>query len=188
VANLDANRVIRRVLAELGERELRLVRKAVGSRTLRAAMTLIIDESEQRADLFIPHYWAIWYHDGRGSVSPVSARKLVFFDNHHDDPRLRGGKRPVRESEVKRLTKQQYEAGLRENQNRARLGLRPFMWVVDSVGPAAPRPFFDQLSKDAARRAEPIVTREFERELLDWIDRDPDTKSETRITDIGFGL
>jgi len=185
---LDSKRIIRRVLQELGERELRVVSKAIGSRTLRAAIRLIINESEERADLFIPHYWAIYYHDGRGSVHPVNARKLVFFDNHHDDPRLRGGRRPVRESEVKRLTKAQYEAGLRENQNRARLGLRPFMYVVDSVGPSRPRPFFTQAAKGAEERAEPVVRRVFERELLDWIDNDPDTKSETRIADLGFGL
>ena len=185
---LDKRKLIRRILTDLGERELRLVRKSIGSRTLRAAIRLIISESEDRADLFIPHYWAIYYHDGRGSVSPVSARKLVFFDNPSDDPRLKGRKRPVRESEVRRLTKRQYEDGLRQNQVRARLGLRPFMWVVDSVGPAAPRPFFDQLAKGAAQRADPVVLKQFERELLSWIDRDPATKSETRITDIGFGL
>lgn len=185
---IDKRKLIRAILTDLGERELRLVRKAIGSRTLRAAIRLIINESEERGDLFIPHYWAIWYHDGRGSVSPVSARKLVFFDNPSDDPRLRGRKRPVRESDVKRLTKRQYEDGLRVNQERARRGQRPFMWVVDSVGPSAPRPFFDQLAEGAAQRADPVVLKVFERELLDWIDNDPATKSETRITDIGFSL
>lgn len=185
---IDSKKVIRRVLQELGERELRLVRKSIGSRTLRAAIRLIVNESEERADLFIPHYWAIYYHDGRGRVSPVNARKLVFFDNKNDDPRLRGGKYPVRESQVRRLTKRQYEDGLRVNAERARLGLRPFMYVVDSVGPSQPRPFFKQLEQGAARRADDVVLRTFERELLDWIDRDPNTKSETRIADLGFGL
>lgn len=184
---LDGKRVIRRVLQEIGERELRRVRKAIGSRTLRAAIRLIINESEERADLFIPHYWAIYYHDGRGSVSPVNARKLVFFDDPNDDPRIRGG-RPVRESDVRRLTKRQYEEGLRRNRERAARGGRPFMYVVDSVGPSQPRPFFTQLERGAAKRAEPIITRVFERELLEWIDRDPNTKSETRIADLGFGL
>jgi hypothetical protein len=184
---LDPKRIIRRVLEELGERELRLVRKSVGSKTLRAAMRLIINESEERADLFVPHYWAIYYHDGRGSVHPVNARKLVFFDDPSDDPRIKGG-RPVRESDVKRLTKEQYREGLRRNRERAMRGGRPFMYVVDSVGPSRPRPFFDKLSEGAAQRAAPIVHREFERELLRWIDSDPATKSETRITELGFGL
>lgn len=184
---LDSKKIIRTILQDLGERELRLVKKSIGSRTLRAAITLIINESEQRADLFIPHYWAVYYHDGRGSVHPDTARKLVFFDDPRDDPRIKGG-RPVKESDVQRLTRDQYREGLQRNQERHAKGLRPFMYVVDSVGPAAPRPFFDRLQQGAAKRADNLVLRSFERELLAWIDRDPDTKSETRIADIGFGI
>jgi len=184
---LDPKKVVRRVLQEIGEQELRRVRKSIGSRTLRAALQLIINESEERADLFIPHYWAVYYHDGRGPVRPVNARKLVFFDDPRDDPRLRNG-RPVRESEVQRLTKEQYLEGLRRNADRAVRGLRPFMYVVDSVGPAAPRPFFTELEAGAAQRADDVVLRVFERELLADLDKDPSTKSETRIADIGFGL
>jgi len=184
---LDPKKVVRRVLQEIGERELRRVRKSIGSRTLRAAIRLIINESEERADLFIPHYWAVYYHDGRGPVRPVNARKLVFFDDPRDDPRLRNG-RPVRESEVQRLTREQYQEGLRRNAERAARGGRPFMYVVDSVGPAAPRPFFTQLEQGAAKRADDVVLRTFERELLDAIDKDPSTKSETRIADLGFGF
>lgn len=185
---LDSRKIIRLVLEDLGQRELAKVRKIIGSRTLRAAIRLIINESEERGDLFIPHYWAIWYHDGRGSVSPVNARKLVFFDNPSDDPRLRGRKRPVRESDVNRLTRRQYEDGLRVNRDRARLGLRPFMFVVDSVGPSKPFPFFNQLQEGAKERADVVAFKVFERELLSWIDRDPATKSETRIAELGFGF
>lgn len=183
---IDKRKLIRRILEDLGQQELARVRKSIGSRTLRAAIRLIINESEERGDLFIPHYWAVWYHDGRGSVSPVNARKLVFFDDPNDDPRIKNG-RPVRESQVRRLTKEQYQEGLRRNRLRPP-GSRPFMYVVDSVGPAAPRPFFNQLSEGAAQRAEGVVFREFERELLTWIDSDPATKSETRIAELGFGL
>ncbi len=181
----DGKRVIKKILMELGERELRLVKKSIGSKTLRAAVRLIVDESKQRADLFIPHYWAIYYHDGRGSVSPRSARKLVFFDNPNDDPRLAGGY-PVRASQVQRLTREQYNEGLRRNQERARKGGRPFMYVVDGVGPSKPKPFFKRLSQGSAQRAEPIVRKEFERELLAWIDSDTDTKPETRASDFGL--
>lgn len=183
---LDKRRLIRRILEDLGGRELARVRGAIGSKTLKAAIRLIINESEERGDLFIPHYWAIWYHDGRGSVSPVNARKLVFFDDPSNDPRIKNG-RPVTESQVRRLTKAQYDEGLKQNRLRPP-GSRPFMYVVDSVGPAAPRPFFNQLAKGAEQRAAPVVERAFERELLNWIDTDPDVKSETIITDIGFGL
>jgi hypothetical protein len=184
---LDPKKVIRRVLQEIGERELSRVRRTIGSRTLRAAIRLIINESEERADLFIPHYWAVYYHDGRPGFSAVGvgARKLVFFDNPADDPRK---PTPERENQVKHLTRDQYQEGLRRNAERAARGARPFMYVVDSVGAAPPRPFFTQLEVGAARRADEVVLRTFERELLDAIDRDPATRSETRIADIGFGL
>lgn len=184
---LNPKRIIRRVLEDFGKRELDLVRRSVGSKTLRAALVLIVDESKQRADLFIPHYWAVWYHDGRGVVRPKTARKLVFFDNANDDPRLRNG-RPVKESQVKRLTRAQYQEGLRRNRERAQRGGRPFMYVVDSVGPSRPRPFFDRLAEGAARRADQDVLRTFERELLRELDSDPVTKSETRIADVRLRL
>jgi len=184
---IDPKRLTRKVLEEIGERELRLVRKSIGSKTLRAAIRLIINESEQRADLFIPHYWAVWYHDGRGSVSPVNARKLVFFDDPNDDPRLRNG-RPVKETDVRRLTEEQYREGLRRNRERAGRGGRAFMYVVDAVGPSRPRPFFDRLAQGASQRADDVGLRTFERGLLSAIDLDPATRSETSVTDIGFEL
>ena len=92
---IDSKRTVRLILQDLGFRELRLVKKSIGSSTLRAAIRLIVNESEERADLFIPHYWAVYYHDGRGAFGPKTARKLVFFDDPNDDPRIKGG-RPVR--------------------------------------------------------------------------------------------
>lgn len=183
---LDSKRVIRMILEALGTRELARAKRIIGSRTLKAAVRLIIDENEQRADLFIPHYWAIWYHDGRGRVSPVSARKLVFFDNKNNDPRLPGGRYPETEAQVRRLTRRQYQDGLRINRERAELGLRPFMFVVDSVRASRPRPFFDRLSQGSAKRADPVALRIFERELLREIDSDPLTKSETRTATFGL--
>ena len=185
---IDGKKIIRLVLEALGERELARAKRIIGSRTLKAAVRLIVDESEQRADLFIPHYWAIWYHDGRGRVSPVNARKLVFFDNKNNDPRIRGGRLPVTEAQVRRLTREQYREGLRINQERAARGQRPFMFVVDSVRKSRPRPFFDKLSVGASKRADAVVLSVFERELLRELDSDPATKSETRIADFRLGL
>ena len=182
---IDSKVIIRAVLEDLGRQELARVKPLIGSKTLRAAITLIISETEARAELFIPHYWAIWYHDGRGAVSPTSARKLVFFDNPSDDPRLRGG-RPVRESQVRRLTRSQYRAGLQMNRDRAAAGRRPFMFVVDRVGPSAPRPFFRQLEAGSVGRADQVVPIAFERELLRQIEADPDTRPETQ--EFGFDL
>jgi len=184
---IDARRIIRLIHEELGKRELARVKRIIGSRTLKAAVELIVDENAMRADLFIPHFWAIWYHDGRGRVSPKNARKLVFFDNPENDPRTRGAS-PRNRGQVRRLTRAEYEEGLRINQQRFEAGLRPFMFVVDSVRKSRPRPFFKQLEQGAAERADPIVLRVFERELLREIDNDKDTRSETRPVNFDLGF
>lgn len=175
--------LIRQVLTALGKDELRRARGMVGSRTLSAAMRLLVEESNSRARLFIPHYWAVYYHDGRGGVSPVSARKLVFFDDPRDDPRLASGF-PERAGQIQRLTRSQYEKGLRMNRARAEAGRRPFMYVVDRVGPAAGRPFFDRLSRGAARRADPTVCRIFDQHIQEIVDeeaRRPGAKGSARF-------
>ncbi len=161
--------MVRRILVEIGEDSLREVRARIGSKTLRAALHLVIDESELRARLFIPHYWAIYYHDGRGAISPVNARKLVFFDDPRDDPRIGAGY-PQRANQIRKLTKRQYERGLEINRERFARGERPFMFVVDSVGPAAGQPFFDDLAVGAAGRAAPTVLRIFDAYMQDQID------------------
>jgi hypothetical protein len=176
---IDTGRLIRRVLEAIGPSELERAKRAVGSSTLRRAMRLIIDESEARATLFVPQYWAVFYHDGHGVISPRRARKLVFFDNPNDDPRLFGGKSPERARDLRRLTEAQYREGLRRNRERQAAGRRPFMYVVDRVGPSAPRPFFDDLAKGAANRGGPVILRAFERELLRQIERDPETRGES---------
>jgi len=183
---IKKRRLIRLILEDLGQRELARVRSTIGSKTLRAAIRLIINESRMRGRLFIPHYWAIWYHDGRGPVQPKRARKLVFFDNPKDDPRLKQGY-PVKRSQVVRLTKEQYQEGLRRNRLRPP-GTRPYMYVVDAVGPAAPRPFFTQLAVGAEARAEPIVRQHFERELLKWLDEDKAVQGEMRVAKLNLGL
>lgn len=161
--------MVRSILVEVGEDSLRIVRARIGSRTLREALRLVVDESLLQGRLVIPHYWAVYYHDGRGSISPVNATKLVFFADPRDDPRIRAGY-PVRASQIRRLTKRQYEQGLEINRERAALGQRPFMFVVDRVGPAAGRPFFDELAQGAAGRAGPTVLRIFDAYMQEQVD------------------
>lgn len=178
---VNSKAILRRVLYDLGQRELARVKRLVGSRTLREAMQLIVRENEGAADLFVPHYWAVYYHDGRNGFAAGAGKKLVFFANKNDDPRLRGGRYPVREAQVRRLTRDQFFDGLEINRQRAERGLGPYMYVVDAVGPSKPRPFFEQLEQGAAARADRVVPRVFEKELLRELDQDKATKSERRV-------
>lgn len=94
------------------------------------------------AALSVPHFWAKFLHDGRGPVRPQSASFLVWFRNVLDDPRLRGGRYPQRNSQVRHLTKQQWQFWLNENRlARARRVPEP-MIVTKYSGPVTGKPFF----------------------------------------------
>jgi hypothetical protein len=173
----DRAALYQRVLTELGTAELERVKLLIGSRTLREAIRLIVDVNEGRAELYIPHYWALYYHDGRKGFGPILASKLVFFDDPRDDPRLAGGY-PERDFDIRTLTRDEYEAGLEENRRRRESGLGPFMFVVDSVGPAAAHPFFDQLSNNAASRADFPVGRAVDDWVQQMVDEDPAVRPE----------
>lgn len=184
---IDPEAIVAEVLKALGAAEMTRVRSTIGSSTLGAALQLILRESEMRAKLFIPHYWALFYHDGHPTITPKRAQKLVFFDDPQDDPRLNNGVQVERKANVRRLTRAQYLEGLRRNQERRAAGARPFMYVVDSVGPQAGNPFFTNLAVGAAKRADPIVARVFGRELRKALEADPATKSESKTASFDIG-
>lgn len=142
---------IEELLHTYGQSELELVRTFIGSQTLRAAATLIVDAQQGRADIFIPHYWAVYYHDGREGFEAPGGRFLVYFSDPSDDPRIEGGY-PERVSEVRHLTREEFREGLRQNDLAFDRGDVPFMFVVRAVGPAAGHPFFDILAQGAAVR------------------------------------
>lgn len=173
----DRAALYERILTAYGQSELERVRLLIGSRTLRDAMRLVVDVNEGRAELYVPHYWALYYHDGRGAVRPITASKLVFFADPKDDPRLAGGY-PERDFDIRTLTRDEYEFGLEENKRRRDAGLGPFMFVVDSTGPAAAHPFFDQLTNNAAARADLPFGRGLDEWIQAMVDTDPAVRAE----------
>jgi len=170
------------ILDRIGQEEISRVESLIGSKTLRDALELLVDAQAGEARLFIPHYWAEFYHDGRGSVSPVDARWIVFFTNPADDPRLAGGY-PVRTTDIVRLTKAQWDEGLAINAERRATGGPPYMIVVPRVGPAGAHPFFEELSSGAADRAGPLVIEVLDVFLQDLIDTDPNLQPETKTAE-----
>lgn len=166
---MDRERVLRAILEAIGPDEMRLARAYMGSATLRAAMELVVDASTGTGTINIPHYWAVYLHDGRGPVRPVTARKIVFFADPKDDPRLAGGY-PVRASDIVRLTRDQYIDGLERNAENRKAGLPPFMYVVDSTGPATGEFFFDKTAEGSADRNGPAILAEFDRQMQSWLD------------------
>lgn len=76
------------------------------SRQLRKYMHTLVTISSKvfsTGIIRVPQYWAIYYHEGRRVISPVSATYLVWFKNPKDDPRLTNGESPIYRSEIKTL-------------------------------------------------------------------------------------
>lgn len=181
MAGFDSERVLRRVLEEVGSDELRRIRDTIGSRTLREALRLVVDVSRRRADLFIPHYWAVYYHDGRGGFGPREARYLIFFDDPNDDPRK---PTPERASQMRRLTREEYEYGQEQNRVRHLEGRGPYMYVLEQVGPAAAHPFFDEAAETAAILNGPTIARIFDEEIQAMVDSDPAVRPEKKSASV----
>lgn len=124
----------------------RIVRRDIGSRTLSRALRCRLDPSPAGvtvARLAVPHYWAIYYHDGRGPIRPRRKKFLVYFRSIEDDPRVSGTASPQRFSQTKVLR-------LRPATFR-RLVASGKLIVRTGVGPAAPNPFFQGLSDFSGR-------------------------------------
>ena len=75
-------------------------------------------ESPFLVKLTIPHYWAIYVHDGRRALTPPfrTAKFLAWFRDPTKDPRLIDGEGPQRLSEVHYLrqvwSREQFKAAL----------------------------------------------------------------------------
>ena len=89
------------------------VRPLIPSKTLRAALRRITD-SPLEGRLFIPHYWAVYVHDGRRGIQAPAGSFLIFFPNPADDPRFPSRQTPERATSVRRLTTSEFRDAVRE--------------------------------------------------------------------------
>jgi hypothetical protein len=140
----------------------RHVRGSIDSATLRQALRAEVVNA-QTARLLIPHYWALYQHDGRGVGFPRRSVFLVYFVDPNDDPRLEGGY-PVRLNDVRRLTKDEFRDGQQRNRemeaDNPEGGPQQFMRVLPQVGPTAPDksyPFFTKGMAGFQERASFVV-------------------------------
>lgn len=119
---LERDNAFRKRLGDkLAQAGLEYARPSVPSKTLRAAMrirevagsigstaTAVVRAVE------IPHYWALYVHDGRGPFQLPPGQIMCWFRDPKDDPRLAGGY-PVRGTDVKHLTKAQFNRFMQLN-------------------------------------------------------------------------
>lgn len=176
----NAEDAVEDLLLLYGESDLEIVRTLIGSRTLREAARLVVDAQAGAAAIIVPHYWAVYYHDGREGFAAPAGHFLVYFANEADDPRLEGG-RPETIEQVRHLTREEFEAGLSENQTRAEDGDEPFMFVVRSVGPQAPHPFFEQLTQGAAERMDQFAEFALDAYVQEQVDEEGPERSTARV-------
>lgn len=83
------------------------------SKTLAEGLTTRNLQRTGNAAVTIPHFWAVFVHDGRGrSIVPKNSSVLIWYRNKADDPRFTGSQTPKRASQIKRLTASQLKRGL----------------------------------------------------------------------------
>lgn len=153
----------RKTLTKMARAALRQLRPHMPSRAMRRDSFIAIDRN-QIAYVVIPYYWALYVHEGRGSLRPGNPPKfLVWFANKRDDPRTRGGTRyPRREKDRVRLTKAQWDAGLRANKARRKRGLGPYMIVRKFQGKhTQANRFIDRALSNFSNDIAPVVWEEW---------------------------
>ena len=134
----------RRLLLAIGRFGVRWVRPKIPSKTLRAATRFeTIGESlgpfnallgQNTGRIHVPHYWALFVHDGRLPFSMPFGHYMVWFKDPHLDPRLTGGKTPERASQLRHLTAEQFKEAVE-------LGLVIVARRIRKATP--PTPFFE---------------------------------------------
>lgn len=142
------------------------VRTLIESRTLKRSLevrVVVNGVDEVGAEVFLPQYWAVYYHDGRKAMRPRNGKFLVYFQDIEDDPRVFGGRQyPVRSAQIRRLRLDPAEF--------RRLVESGKLIVRESVGPAQPHPFFERMAGRAAAVVASGVRAQFRRHLKGALD------------------
>lgn len=131
---LDNLRFQRRLARRLGEAGIRIVRPKVRvvSGTLARSLYLRVGRSEKRfrpndieARLSIPHYWAVYAHDGRRPF--VKARYMVFWRDPRNDPRRApSGRTPPRRASLRTLSAAEFRRAWAVRENWIAAGGDPY--------------------------------------------------------------
>ena len=151
------DRFKRRLAKRVGDAALRIARPKVNrsSTTLARAMRVKVvripgDQRNVKASVHIPHYWAVFVHDGRNPFS--KSRFMVFFRNPRLDPRLQGGKTPRRASQLRPLGQAGFERAKQLLRDHRRAGGSsidaPVTFTKTIRKPTAAARFFDNRSAE----------------------------------------
>ena len=153
-----------RITFELARRARDYVRPRIRSKVL--SRSLRIDKIRGRTKKYIhtgyveiPHYWAVYYHDGHGPISAPPGKYIVYYKKgkKHLDPRMQWGVLyPVRRHQEKRLSKDQFYRALRKGH----------IVVTKRSGPAKGEHFFTRGMRGFPSMADAYVAVEVKK----WVD------------------
>lgn len=167
---LNSERLIERMLVVMAEHvrrqaRLNLLTMSSDSRQAKALrddlkISVVADEHEGLGEVFTEYYWALYYHDGRGSIRARPGKFLVFFRDPDDDPRISGTARdyPRRAAENRRLrlSKAEFRSLLKSKR----------LIATKRVGPASAHPFFERGYARLQSKFGPTLVRLLSEEFL----------------------
>lgn len=169
-APTDLNAVFKqRLYEQIGRIAKVIARQAIDSETLKDSLMIELRPTSDQIIVGVPHYWAIYYHDGRGPIRAKPGRWLVYFKDPAEDPRIANGY-PVRAADIVRLTREQFMEGLARGQ----------LIVTKSVGPADPHPFFTDGMHSLSGEIGPVAANMLGEMLLAAVLSEKD-KAEIRV-------
>jgi hypothetical protein len=151
VARQDEDQTLFNILDKIGRRLLELAEPRVMSvsKMLADSLDYFVEMDVGQTYVEVPHYWALYLHDGRNPFEPRRSRKsdgkkiqfLVWFADPKDDPRLAGGY-PVRADDIKQLSQEDFARCLQINTERHAAGQAPFMFMTRFWPTPTPGTFF----------------------------------------------
>jgi len=143
----DLNAVFKqRLLEQIGRIAVRIARSQIQSETLKDSLFIELRPSTDQVVVGVPHYWAVYYHDGRGPIRAKPGKWLVYFKDPSEDPRIQRGY-PERAADIVRLTREQFYEALNRDQ----------LIVTKSVGPAEGHPFFTRGMSSLSGEVGPVA-------------------------------
>jgi hypothetical protein len=134
---MDAELFTRDLVSIIGDMAMTKCAGSIPSSQLLQAMRFVPIDSAH-GQIYIPHYWAIYVHDGRGPFGPTKGTYLCWFRNPADDPRLDAGRQVERHANVRHLTPEQWLYWLKMNRVARALGNDPPMIVTRYVSKSTP--------------------------------------------------
>lgn len=164
MSDLDVPAFVQQVLGRVADLAADRARPLIPSETLAEALRIVAGDEPSTVFLEIPHYWAVYVHDGRGSFGPRRAEWLVWFRDKLMDPRTNFGTHyPIREADIQRLSKEQFQYGLELNRQARARGERVPM-IVAKFQPRIMQgvPFFSDGLAEFSSEAAPLIKEEFE--------------------------